>query len=165
MSASIAAQVLALESMNVAQLRVRWNKVFGEETKQRHRRYLIRRLAWKLQEDQLPKLTPEQEARVAEYQREYEAMPPEKWFPNAGRGRKARAAQKPPGSPQNRRLPKPGSLITRDWKGRQVAVKVLDKGFEYQGRVYRSLSGVAREVTGTSWNGWKFFGVDGEARR
>ena len=80
---SVAAQVRALEDMNVAQLRVRWKEEFGEETKQRHRRYLIKRLAWKLQVDQLPKLTPDQEARVQEYMREYEAMPPEKWFPNA----------------------------------------------------------------------------------
>lgn len=165
MSATIAAQVLALESMTVAQLRVRWQEVFGEETKQRHRRYLIKRLAWKLQEDQLPRLTPEQETRVQQYMREYEAMPPEQWFPNAGRGRKKEASRKPAAGQRQRRLPKPGSLLTRDWNGRQVAVKVLDKGFEYQGRVYRSLSGVAREVTGTSWNGWKFFGVDVEARR
>ena len=165
MSASIAAQVLALESMDVAQLRERWKEVFGEETKQRHRRYLIKRLAWKLQEDQLPKLTPDQEERVQQYMREYEAMPPEKWFPNAGRGRKTKASKVPPGKPQNRRLPKPGALITRDWKGHQVAVKVLERGFEFQGRVYRSLSGVAREVTGTSWNGWKFFGLDGGTQR
>ena len=165
MSASIAAQVRALEDMNVAQLRVRWREVFGEETKQRHRRYLIKRLAWKLQEDQLPRLTPEQEARVSEYQREYEAMPPEKWFPNAGRGRKSESPQKPPTRPRKRRLPKTGSLLTREFKGRTVAVKILDKGFEFNGRVFRSLSGVAREITGTSWNGWKFFGLDGEVHR
>lgn len=165
MSKSIAAQVLALEDMTVAQLRERWKEVFGEETKQRHRRYLIKRLAWRLQEDQLPKLTPEQEERVQQYMREYEAMPPEKWFPNAGRGRKTTASKMPPGKPQRRRLPQPGSVITRNWKGHQVAVKVLTKGFEFQGRIYRSLSGIAREVTGTSWNGWKFFGLDGEVQR
>jgi hypothetical protein len=162
MSASIAAQVRALEDMTVAQLRVRWQEIFGEETKQRHRRYLIKRLAWKLQEDQLPKLTPEQEARVQEYMREYEAMPPEKWFPRAGQGRRSKAAPKQSNRRQGRRLPQPGAVLTREFKGREVAVKVLEKGFEYRGRVFRSLSGVAREITGTSWNGWKFFGLDGD---
>ena len=165
MSASVAAQVLALESLNVAQLRVRWKEIFGAETKQRHRRFLIKRIAWRLQEDQLPKLTPEQEARVATYQREYEAMPPEKWFPNAGQGRKSNRAEKPRGRALSRRLPKPGSMLTRTFKGREVAVKILDKGFEFDGRVFRSLSGVAREITGTSWNGWLFFGLAKEAQR
>ena len=163
MSASIAAQVRALEDMNVTQLRVRGREIFGQETKQRHRRYLIKRLAWKLQEDQLPKLTPEQEARVAEYRREYEAMPPERWFPNAGRDSKSNAPEKPRSRTRNRRLPLPGSLLTRTFKGREIAVKVRDDGFEYGGRVFRSLSGVAREVTGTSWNGFVFFGIDGDA--
>ena len=163
MGISIAAQVKALDGMTVAQLRERWLEVFGEETKQRHRRYLIKRLAWKLQEDQLPKLTPEQEERGAEYRREYEAMPPEKWFPRAGKKGASRAPQKPRSSVRGRRLPRPGSLLTRTFKGRELTVKILDPGFEYNGRVYRSLSGVAREITGTSWNGWKFFGLDGDA--
>ncbi len=165
MSVTIAAQVKALESMTVHQLRDRWLEVFGEETKQRHRRYLIKRLAWKLQEDQLPKLTPEQEARVQEYMREYEAMPPEQWFPNAGRGRRSRASKTPSSWSRHRILPPPGSLLTRSFRGQDVAVKILDKGFEYNGRVFRSLSGVAREITGTSWNGWKFFGLDKGAER
>ena len=42
-------------------------------------------------------------------------------------------------------------------------MKILDGKFEYEGRVYRSLSGVAKEVTGTSWNGFVFFGIDGDA--
>jgi len=164
-SASIAAQVAALNQMTVAQLRVRWQEVFGEETKQRHRIFMIKRLAWKLQEDQLPKLTAEQESRVRQYMREYEAMPPEKWFPNAGRGRRKEAAPKVPSRSHDRRLPKPGSVLTRTWKGSDVAVKILDGGrFEYDGKVYRSLSAVAREITGTSWNGWVFFGLRKEPK-
>jgi len=164
-SPSIAAQVKALDSMSVAQLRIRWKEVFGEETRQRHRIYMIKRLAWKLQADLLPKLTADQEARVQAYMREYEAMPPEKWFPNAGRGRRKEAAPKAPSRPHDRRLPKPGSVLTREWKGQQVAVKILDGGrFEYEGRVFRSLSAVAREVTGTSWNGPLFFGLRKEPK-
>ena len=162
MSTSIVTQVKALDSMSVHQLRDRWREIFGEETRQRHRIYMIKRLAWKLQEDQLSKLTPEQEARVAEYRREYEAMPPGKWFPRAGQGRKSKAPEKPRGRTYHRRLPPAGSVLTREFKGRQVAVKILDGGFEYEGRVFRSLSGVAREITGVSWNGFVFFGLNGD---
>ncbi len=65
MSESIASQVMALQKMTVYELREKWLEVFGEETKQRHRVYLWKRLARKLQEDKLPKLKPEEEAKVA----------------------------------------------------------------------------------------------------
>ena len=57
------------------------------------------------------------------------------------------------------RLPLPGSLLARDYKGQTIVVKVLDSGFEYDGRVFGSLSAVAQEVTGAKWNGFAFFGL------
>ena len=56
------------------------------------------------------------------------------------------------------RLPGPGCLIRRNYKGRVISVRVLERGFEYDGKRYRSLSGVARAVTGAKWNGNLFFG-------
>lgn len=163
---SVAAQVKALDSMTVAQLRERWRVVFGQETQQRHRIYMIKRLAWKLQEDQLPKLTHEQEARIAAHRRELESLPPSEWFPGAGRRKRAPTApQKRQNGIRDPRLPQPGSVLTREFRGLTVAVKVLDRGFEYQGHIYRSLSAVARAVTGTSWNGWTFFGITKERNR
>ena len=163
---SVAAQVHALSGMSVAQLRDRWREVFGQETRQRHRIYMIRRLAWKLQADQLPQLTPEQEARVAAHRRELEALPPSEWFPRAGRHKRAATApQERHRATQNHRAISPGSVLTREFRGRQVAVKVLDRGFEFEGRVYRSLSAIATEITGTSWNGWAFFGLARRADR
>jgi Protein of unknown function (DUF2924) len=57
------------------------------------------------------------------------------------------------------RLPSPGTLLTRRVGNRNIVVKVLDDGFEYQSRHYRSLSAIAREVTGTRWNGLLFFAL------
>jgi hypothetical protein len=57
------------------------------------------------------------------------------------------------------RLPMPGSFLVKQFKNRQIAVKVLDAGFEYEGRSFDSLSAVAREITGTRWNGFVFFGL------
>lgn len=62
------------------------------------------------------------------------------------------------------RLPMPGSLIVKKYKERTLVVKVLDDGFEYEGRHYTSLSTIAGEVTGTRWNGFTFFGLGKEAR-
>jgi hypothetical protein len=63
------------------------------------------------------------------------------------------------------RLPMPGSLIVKKYKDRTLVVKVLDNGFEYEGRRFTSLSTIAAEITGTRWNGFAFFGLDREVRR
>jgi hypothetical protein len=57
------------------------------------------------------------------------------------------------------RIPPPGTVLVRHVGGRTVSVKVLERGFEYEGRIYSSLSPIAREVTGTIWNGLLFFGL------
>ena len=63
------------------------------------------------------------------------------------------------GPPKDYRLPGPGTLLTRRLGNRQIVVKVLNDGFEYESRRYRSLSAIAREVTGTRWTGLLFFGL------
>ena len=66
---------------------------------------------------------------------------------------------------QDPRLPLPGTLLAREFQGRDIVVKVLDNGFEFDGRRYKSLSAIAQEVTGSKWNGFLFFGIsDGAAR-
>ena len=59
----------------------------------------------------------------------------------------------------DRRIPSPGNTLTREFRGHSVTVKIVQSGFEYQGRVYGSLSAIAFEVTGTRWNGLAFFGL------
>jgi len=157
---TVAAYVAALQKMTVAELRAEWEKVFGEPTKQRHRQHLINRIARKLQEDQLPKLTPDEEAKVEEYRAMIKQMPPDQWFPGKQRGK-----AKPKKKPATRRTPPPGSVITRVFKGHEISVTVLDDGFEHNGQVFRSLSAIARQVTGTSWNGFTFFHLDKGARQ
>ena len=154
MSESLAAQVQALQTMTVRELRLEWEKVFGKPTKQRHRTYLWKRLARRLQQDQLPKLSPEEEAKVAEYRELIRQLPPERWF----RG-KQQSRPKTKKTVCDHRTPPPGSVVSRDYKGEEVIVKVLNDGFEYAGQVFRSLSAIAKEVTGTTWNGPAFFGL------
>ena len=57
------------------------------------------------------------------------------------------------------RLPKPGDLIRRVYKGRELIVRVLDRAFEYDGQRFRSLSAIAKAITGAHWNGLLFFGL------
>lgn len=63
------------------------------------------------------------------------------------------------------RLPMPGSLIVKQYKAQTLVVKVLNQGFEYDGRRFASLSAIAGEITGTRWNGFAFFGLEKEVHR
>ena len=73
--------------------------------------------------------------------------------------------EKNPGArPSLPRRIKPGSVLARDWKGKSHRVTVLARGFEYEARHYESLSEVARLITGTRWNGPRFFGLRAESR-
>ena len=158
-ASSIAAQVAALHEMTVPQLRLRYLEVMGFPTKQRHRVQLIKRIARELQSDTLPRLSAEEEAKVTEYQAMLKSMPCNRWFPGKQR------RPKRPSRPTKRQPPKPGSVITRQYNGQEIAVTVREDGFEYAGQMYRSLSAIARKVTGTTWNGWRWFGLSPKGGR
>ncbi len=67
-------------------------------------------------------------------------------------------------SDHDARLPLPGSLLLKEFKGQTHVVKVLDDVFEYDGRRFRSLSAIAQAISGTKWNGFSFFGLIKESR-
>ncbi len=58
---------------------------------------------------------------------------------------------------------RPGTHLLRSWNGRDISVLVTNRGFEFDGRNWTSLSAIAREVTGTAWSGPRFFGLKGRA--
>jgi hypothetical protein len=66
---------------------------------------------------------------------------------------------KPEPRPRDPRLPKPGGILTRKFQNKEIKVEVLDAGFRFDGKVWRSLSSIAKAVSGTSWNGFLFFGI------
>jgi hypothetical protein len=71
----------------------------------------------------------------------------------------APAAAKAEPRPRDPRLPKAGAVLTRTFQGKEIKVEVLDAGFRFDGKVWRSLSTIAKAVSGTSWNGFLFFGI------
>ena len=67
--------------------------------------------------------------------------------------------------PRDPRLPKPGTFLTRTFNGKEIKVEVLAAGVRYDGDVWRSLSAIARKVSGTSWNGFLFFNLLTRAKK
>jgi hypothetical protein len=163
---NIPAQILELQRMTVGQLREKWVDLYGEPTRSCNRQYLWRRLAWRVQELAYGGLSERAKTRIAELNAgdDLGFLPPRGWDPGAivahrptstGGGRPVR----------DPRLPAPGTVITRQYRNQEIRITVLEKGFEYEGRPYRSLSAVARAVTGQKWNGLLFFGLTHRGRK
>ena len=158
MGVSITQQIRELEDMTVPELQEKYRDVFGEETRAHHKRHLFRKIAWRIQANAEGGLSERALARAREIANEADIRirPPKGFLGGEGGFAPPMISRRM----RDPRLPVPGTVLERDYKRRTVRVKVLDKGFEYDGQVYRSLSAIAREVTGTSWNGFLFFGLD-----
>lgn len=157
MTETIASQIQTLRRMTVAELCVKHVELFGIETRSRHKDQLFKRLAWRIQELKYGGLSERAKRRAEEIANDLDArfLPPRKM-----RGTESSPHEILPVSVQTAgAYPIPGTILTRDYHGETHQVTVLERGFEYQGKVFRSLSGIATAITGTQWNGYLFFGL------
>jgi len=166
MDQSVLIEIEKLRRASLAVLRQKYREVFEEETQCRHRGHLFRRIAWRLQALLEGDLTQRARQRASQIARDADlrTVAPRDFF-NVGGARVETTPAEPTGPPQDHRLPLPGTLLTRKWKGRSILVEVLAKGFRFDNRHYPSLSAIAVAVTGTRWNGLAFFGLTGKDRR
>ena len=159
---NIEAEHAALERMTGAELRAKHAEVFGEETRSGNKPYLVKRILWRMQANAEGGLTERARRRAEELANDAALRTT---VPKQATGCRLEAAGKTivrrmPTSSLNTQasnLPLAGACLRRPYKGREIVVHVRPKGFEYEGVIYRSLSGVAKAVTGTHWNGYHFF--------
>ncbi len=156
----VRAEVEALGRLTVSQLRDRHRELFGEGTNSANRSYLVKRLAWRVQSLAEGGLSDRARARAMELARDADLRttlprPPKA----AGEGSTTVTLPTKVKPSAHDRLPGPGTVLTRTYRGTRVSVRVLKDGFEHDGQVYRSLSAIAKAVTGTHWNGHLFFGL------
>jgi len=160
MALRIEKEVAAMQRMTVGELRTKYADVFGEGTQARNKQWLIKRIAWRLQSLVEGDLSERARHRARELANDADlrvTTPREpKRAPDAAERTQTVACP----VADDRRLPLPGSTITRPYKGRVLSVKVLRDGFEYDGEIYKSLSAVAKVITGTHWNGYHFFNIE-----
>lgn len=161
MDKTVIRRVEALRRLSIPELRREYSQVFGEPTNSSHKQYLFRRIAWQLQAQAEGGLSERAQLRAAQIADDADLRvggPKGFWsWPEEG------PVQPVPQSADRRddRLPEPGTLLKRRYQGNEIVVRVLERGFEYQARHYRSLSALARHITGTRWNGLLFFGLTG----
>lgn len=139
MNIDVIKQVAALPGMSVTELKKMWNDLHQTEPPPFNRAFLVKRLAFRLQELAHGGQTEKTEKRMVRVETEE-------------------------GAPQGQKRVSEGRLMTgtrlvREWKGVEHCCTALDDGFEYQGRKFGSLSAVANFITGTKWNGLVFWGL------
>jgi hypothetical protein len=155
MNPHLAHELATLGQLTVAGLRARYAGLFGEETRVGNKLWLIRRIAWRLQALAEGDLSQRARQRAAELARDADVRlsPP----------RSALSMTDPaPTTPSSRsrchpRLPPSGTILTRPYKGETLQVRILRHGVEFEGTVYRSLSAVAKAITGSHCSGHLFF--------
>jgi hypothetical protein len=141
MTDSVLAQLAALRDAPAPALKAKWRTLFDTEPPPYNRRFLESRLAYRIQELAYGGLKKETVERLRVLGKQY--------------------AGKPGTRPKDRseRLPIAGTRLMREWQGTEHCATVRGDDFEYRGRPYKSLSAIAREITGVRWNGWVFFGL------
>ncbi|MFP4217200.1 MAG: DUF2924 domain-containing protein [Phycisphaerae bacterium] len=165
MSTDTETEIHALQQMTTGELADRYAELHGRPCRTRHKAYLIRKIAWRIQanaEGDLSERARRRAAKLAD-DAEVRVMAPKTLICPPQHGGSATVTRPAPtgiGKPStDPRLPPPGSALVREYKGRTHRVVVLEdgKGFEYEGGRYRTLTAVAKRITRTHINGFRFF--------
>ena len=141
MNDPVLARLVALKTTPTPKLKEQWRQLFEGEPPAFNRRYLESRLAYRIQELAYGGLKPETVRRLEKLGEELD-------------GGRVDVRKRPAND-----RPISGTRLIRDYQGIEHCVTVRDNDFEYQGRPYKSLSAIARAITGTQWNGLTFFGL------
>jgi len=145
-------EIMALKNASGEELLKRYKELYGEDATGTHKTYLWRKIAYKLQEQEHGGLSAKAKGKLKALIEEFDPI-----------NNKALRPDKPIVSQQtsvkDKRLPIPGTVLTKEYKGTNYQVKVLEKGFEYNGNIYKTLSAIAKEITKAHWNGYLFFNL------
>lgn len=149
-------EIMELKDSSLEDLRAKYEELFdGQKPTSNNKAFIWRKLAYKMQELAYGGLSEATKGRINELIKLYDpvnnkSLRPGEPVPKIGKKR---------GISHDRRLPIPGTIITKEYKGRSLAIKVLEGNFEFNGKIYKSLTAIAKEVTGAHWNGYLFFNL------
>ena len=148
-------KIADLQKLSLQELRAEYEHLFGKPTRSRSRKQLFAQISRKLQQhaEKSNSRQPRKSALTATF---HPKRVPSR---NKNSGKREKSSRAKPVGSRDPRLPKVGTTITKEYKGKTLRVRVLKRGFEYEGDEFRSLSAVAKEITGSTWNGFLFFGL------
>ncbi len=150
----------ALQQLPVSKLHERFVSAYGEAPRSRNRIWLIRKILWRLQSLKDGSLGERARMRAAELAMDTDVrLMPAKRPPTMTVKPADKKSQTPQAPVVDERLPSTNTPIIREYKGQYIEVRVISDGFEYEGKRYKSLSAVAKVITGSHCNGYRFFGL------
>jgi hypothetical protein len=150
-------EVAALQRMTVNQLREKFAEVFGEATRAGNKSWLVKRIAWRMQALVEGDISERARQRAAELANDADLRTSAPKAPKPVSAAAERTTSATIVATSNDRLPPAGTILMREYKGRTHQVRVLERGFEFEGEVFKSLSAVAKKITGQHCNGFHFF--------
>ena len=147
-------QIMELKEKTLDELQAKHKELFpDQQTPSNNKVYLWRRIAYRMQELEYGGISVETQDKIEQFIQYYDPINNQALRPDDATRKPHRRST----LERDKRLPIPGTVITKDYKGTKLEVKVLDSGFEYSNKVYKTLSAIAVEVTGSHWNGYSFF--------
>lgn len=156
MEKAINAKIEALKKRTIPELQKEFEALFdGQKASSDNKVYLVRRIAYRLQELEYGGFSQKAQNRLKELIGLYDPVNNKAIRPKVSVETHTRTKARG----RDVRLPIPGTIITKNYKGMKIEVKVLEKGFEYGGKVYKNLTAIADKITGAHWNGYYFFNL------
>lgn len=154
MKETILEQIMALKNASVLELQKKYSELFeGRKVPSNNKVFLWRKIAYRMQELEYGSIPAETQDKIQELITKYDPVNNKSLRPDNASGNQAKKTR----LSRDKRLPIPGTVVTKEYKGIILQVKILESGFEYNGKVYKSLTAIAKEVTGAHWNGFLFF--------
>jgi len=145
-------EIMELKEKSLGELKAKYEELFpGQKAPSNNKVFLWRKIAYRIQELQQGGISGENQSKVEQLIQQLDPINNKALRPES-------MQEKQPKS-RDKRLPIPGTVVIKEYKGTKLEIKVLESGFEFQNKTFKSLSAIAKAVTGAHWNGYLFFGL------
>ncbi|MDP2922649.1 MAG: DUF2924 domain-containing protein [Candidatus Omnitrophota bacterium] len=149
-------EIMALKEMSLGELEKKYEAIFDrKKAPSNNKVYLWRKIAYRIQELEHGGLSSEVQGKIEKFIQKYDPVNNKSLrsiINTNGSSKKSKLSR-------DKRLPIPGTVITKEYKGIKLQIKAIESGFEYNNKTYKSLTSIAKEVTGAHWNGYLFFNL------
>jgi hypothetical protein len=149
-------QIMELKEKSLSELQTKHQELFPDQpTPSSNKVYLWRKIAYRLQELEYGGISAEAQNKIQQLIQQFDPINNKTLRPDDTMKERPRRTK----LSRDKRLPIPGTVIIKEYKGVKLEVKILESGFEFRNKIYKSLTAIAKEITGAHWNGYLFFNL------
>jgi len=149
-------EIMELKEKSLDELKTKYEELFpGQNAPSNNKVFLWRKIAYRIQELEYGGVSAENQSKIEQLIQQYDPINNKSLRPDTATENRPKKS----GLSRDKRLPIPGTVIIKEYKGIKLEVKALESGFEYHNKTYKSLTAIAKEVTGAHWNGYLFFNL------